>query len=235
MKKKPRLLDLFSGAGGCAMGYHRAGFDVSMGIDIAPQPNYPFDFYQWDALDFLEEYGHEYDFIHASPPCQNYSTLNNVNKREYPDLLPAVRVLLQSIGVPYVIENVPGAPIDKSLKLRGDMFGLQVLRLRYFETSFHVNCPPLPRKTGTTSGNGKKYSTLETGDFVTVTGKHYRYADGKKAMGIDWMSYEELAEAIPPVYTQYVGAEWLKANGFEYAYPGLNVPVQQSFLAALAV
>jgi len=211
------------------MGYYRAGFDVQTGVDIAKQDCYPFDFVQADALEYLAKYGHEYDFIAASPPCQAHSPASNRAKKEgkeHADFLADTRVLLQTLGVPYVIENVPGAPMIKPLKLRGDMFGLQVLRMRYFETNFYVAPLPMPVKTGKTSGNGKAYSTLDDAEFISISGGNYRYSDGKKAMQIDWMPRQQLTQAIPPAYTQYIGAEWLKQNDFAYEYPQLNVPIQ---------
>ena len=129
-----KLFDCFSGAGGKAMGYHRAGFEV-VGVDIAMQKNYPFEFHQADALEYLQEHGHEFDAIHASPPCQAYSvTYSLPNVGEYPELIEPIRELLISSGKPYVIENVPGAPLINPVELCGSMFGLNVIRHRRFET-----------------------------------------------------------------------------------------------------
>src|SRR4051794_16680153 len=120
----PRLLDLFCGAGGCSVGYHRAGFDV-VGIDIAPQPHYPFEFIQADALTALDLFGMrigDFDAVHASPPCQSYSVSCNYrpeNRTKYPDLVAPTRELLYEIGLPYVIENVPGAPLHSPIMLCG--------------------------------------------------------------------------------------------------------------------
>ena len=135
---KPRILDLFCGAGGCSVGYERAGFDV-VGVDIAPQPNYPFGFVQADALAALEVVPlTTVDAIHASPPCQAFSLATLYHGREnaekYPDLIEPVRKLLLDTGLPFVIENVPGAPIRHDVLLCGEMFGLRVHRHRYFET-----------------------------------------------------------------------------------------------------
>ena len=132
---RPRLLDLFSGAGGAAMGYHEAGFDV-VGVDIDPQPRYPFEFHQADALTFPLD---GYDAIHASPPCQAYTQLG---KGEHPRLIEPIRVRLQSAGVPYVIENVVGAPLRNPVKLCGSTFGLHVKRHRLFETNVPMLVPP---------------------------------------------------------------------------------------------
>lgn len=120
-----RLLDLFCGAGGAALGYRQAGFTAIVGVDKEPQKHYPFDFVQADALAYVEKFGHEFDAIHASPPCQAYTKLRAVaGNREYPDLVTGTRDMLRYVGLPYVIENVPGAPLDVTLMLCGTMFGL---------------------------------------------------------------------------------------------------------------
>ena len=159
---KPRLLDLFCGAGGAAMGYHRAGFEV-VGVDISPQPNYPFEFYQLDATALVQDVDnkcwHEsqtkttlpgasyaclgnFDAIHASPPCQRYTTLvaQAGTFGDYPDLVEPIREILKASGLPYVIENVPGAPIEGVL-LCGSMFGLKVIRHRVFESNVMLMAP----------------------------------------------------------------------------------------------
>lgn len=147
----PRLLDLFCGAGGCSMGYHRAGFEV-VGVDLHPQKRYPFEFHQADAIEFCREHAHEFDAIHASPPCQAYSALRHVTGREYVDLIPATRAALAASGKPYVIENVPGAPLGETgwlLLLCGTMFGLvtpdgraEIRRHRLFECSWWFGLRP---------------------------------------------------------------------------------------------
>lgn len=139
MPDRPRLLDLFCGAGGAAMGYHRAGFEV-VGVDIKPQPRYPFEFIQYDALGFVASHGKEFDAIHASPPCHEYSTATRHRKNRgitYPDLLPGTQKALRGIGKPYVIENVPGAKalLSDPMLLCGGMFDLGVMRHRYFEST----------------------------------------------------------------------------------------------------
>ena len=134
---KPCILDLFCGAGGAAMGYHNAGFDL-VGVDIEPQPNYPFTFIEYDAIAFLEEFGsllhRRWDAIHASPPCQAYSVATKWrgDPSSHPDLLEPTRDLLEEIGLPWVIENVPGAPMTPDVVLCGSMFDLQVRRHRLF-------------------------------------------------------------------------------------------------------
>src|SRR5258707_18456 len=134
-----RLLYLFCGAGGAAMGYHRAGFEV-VGVDISPQNHFPFEFIQADAISYALENVSHFDAIHASPPCQQYSMAaqsQRNNGKVYPDLLPTTRAALQKTGKPFVIENVKGAPMRPDLKLCGCLFGLNLRRERWFETSWH--------------------------------------------------------------------------------------------------
>src|SRR3990172_8007103 len=143
-----KLLDLLCGAGGAAMGYHRAGFDEIVGVDFKPQKHYPFTFVQADALEYVAAHGREFDAIHASPPCQRYS---NMTKRwgigiNHPNLIGPVRERLQEIGIPYVIENVKGAPLENPVMLCGSMFGrgaseYGLRRHRYFEASFTLWAP----------------------------------------------------------------------------------------------
>ena len=139
---KPRLLDLFCGAGGAAMGYHRAGFEV-VGVDNRPQPNYPFEFWQRDALLVLRTCDpFDFDAIHASPPCQAFTAYQRTcNVGDYPDLIAPVRELLKATGLPYVIENVHGAPLLESVVLCGSQFDLDVQRHRLFETNWPLDAP----------------------------------------------------------------------------------------------
>jgi DNA (cytosine-5)-methyltransferase 1 len=208
----PRLLDLFCGAGGAAVGYHRAGFDV-IGVDIEPQPHYPFDFIRADALTFPLD---GFDAIHASPPCQRYSDLarRNGNAAEHPDLVWPIRARLVAAGVPYVIENVEGSPLIDPVRLCGVTFpGLRVIRHRLFESDLHLTgtpCPPHPlvftydrRKAHYGKLDQRTaYVMVNGGGNATVTNK----AD---AMGIDWMTGAELNEAIPPAYTEWIGQQLL--------------------------
>jgi DNA (cytosine-5)-methyltransferase 1 len=227
---KPRLLDLFCGAGGAAMGYHRAGFEV-VGVDIEPQPNYPFEFEWLDALEavrilldrstgglgFLAPLiqGQHFDAIHASPPCQRYLNLTRVNEtmgrdHSHVDLIAGTRDLLEETGLPYVIENVPdaGAKLINPVRVCGTSFNLPLRRHRLFESNV-----PL---VGTTCEHGrfteKRYWTgwrpkgehrLST--VVQVYGNAADKHEWPTAMGIDWMTAGELAEAIPPAYTEHIG------------------------------
>ena len=196
---RPRLLDLFCGAGGCSVGYHRAGFDVT-GVDIAPQPRYPFEFHQEDALgvlSILTRYGHTFDAIHVSPPCQHYAPVTRWrgSADDHPDLIPAVRDLLTAQPAPWVMENVPGAPIRPDYMLCGSQFGLRVRRHRWFETSgwHHLTLNPACQHRG----------------LLPFEHKGERaYAD---AMGCHWMTNVEAREAIPPAYTEHIGRQLLDA------------------------
>jgi len=205
-----KILDLFCGAGGAAMGYSRAGFEV-VGVDIAPQKHYPFEFIQADALD-PPLFWDEFDVIHASPPCQGYSVLNKANKKNYPKLIEPIREILKNIGLPYIIENVLGAPLIDPLLLCGSMFnlgasGYQLRRHRLFETSFDIP-QPLCNHQGYAIGvhGGGRWDNSKA---KTRGGYQGTKAERAEAMGIDWMNRDELSNAIPPAYTQYI-AEYLK-------------------------
>ena len=220
--KKLHLLDLCCKAGGCSMGYFQAakdlGIDLSItGVDIETQPNYPFKFVQDDAVEFLKANFEDYTHIHASPPCQPYSTSTiefRNNGKIYRDNLLDLIVEMSSTGLPGVVENVMPAPIPGDIILRGDMFGLKVLRKRKFHLLnwFCMN-PVIPDKIG----------SVKAGDYAQVLGKgQLKVTGGEKfkiegnnvlevwsnAMGINWMTIEELAEAIPPAYTRFIGRDF---------------------------
>ena len=203
-----KILDLFCGQGGAAMGYHRAGWQVT-GVDLAPQPRYPFEFVQADALTYLAEHGHEYDAVHASPPCQGYSALAAVHGNAHPLLIPETRALLIEAKKPAVIENVAGAPLRKDLRLCGETFGLGVLRHRYFEmVGWSPTQPPHKRHRGRV--RGWRHGEYFDGPYVQVHGKgggKATAAEASTAMGIDWMDYAGLVDAIPPAYTEVIGAQ----------------------------
>ncbi len=221
---RPRLLDLFCGAGGAAMGYHRAGFDV-VGVDIKPQPHYPFEFRQGNALEvagWISGRGNwieGFDAIHASPPCQRYSDLayRNGNADEHPDLIGPTRKLLEATGRPYVIENVEGAPLIDPVRICGSFFnlgasGYRLRRHRLFETNWPVrgrrcSCPLDRRPVIDVSGGGPTHAPRTDGKG----GRTYKgTADqARAAMGIDWMTKAELNEAIPPAYTELIGHQLL--------------------------
>jgi DNA (cytosine-5)-methyltransferase 1 len=225
MPDRPRLLDLFCGAGGAAMGYHRAGFDVT-GVDIAPQPRYPFEFCEHDALELLSDvadygadvlhdsFGH-IDVIHASPPCQDHMRGGSHPVHGTGWMLAATRRRLQDAGLPWVIENVPGAPMRADYRLCGCMFGLrlpgmQLVRERWFETSWHgfelrapcqhVGVAVSVVGTGTTSHARDRLGRCPT------------RAEYQRLMGdVDWMQRPELSQAIPPAYTEHIGRQLIAA------------------------
>jgi DNA (cytosine-5)-methyltransferase 1 len=221
---RPRLLDLFCGAGGAAMGYHRAGFDV-VGVDIAPQPNYPFDFHQAEAFDVLESHlygGHwcyaigSFDAIHASPPCQAYSQTQRLHGVEHPRFVDRTRQLIAAFGdMPYVIENVVGAPLINPVTLCGSSFGLAVKRHRLFECNpFWVLAPSCQHPTE------PKYPTHARKDKAQLSPFVHIYGTGggagkdinlwRWAMDVPWMQTKsEIAEAIPPAYTEFIGTQLL--------------------------
>lgn len=217
---KPLLLDLFCGAGGAGMGYYKAGFDV-IGVDINPQPDYPFRFIQGDAIAFLRSLlnplavGVRFAAIHASPPCQASTALTKgTNKgREYPDLIPETRELLALTGLPTIIENVQGAAVRRDLTLCGEMFGLGVIRHRYFEVDKAKVDPPkhVPHRGRV---RGWRHGKYFDGPYVAVYGKgggKASVAEAQEAMGIDWTNnLVSLNEAIPPAYTEYIGTRLLE-------------------------
>jgi DNA (cytosine-5)-methyltransferase 1 len=224
---RPRLLDAFCCEGGAGMGYHRAGFSV-VGIDINDHADrYPFEFHQEDALESLrgmawsrrrgQDLG--FDAVHASPPCQSYLNLGKVNKalgRDYdhPDLVAETRELLNEIGLPWVMENVPGAPLINPVRLCGTSFGLPLRRHRYFES----NVPLVGTQCAHHLFTEKRYWTgwrpkgehrLST--VVQVYGNAADKHEWPAAMGIDWMTNDGMAEAIPPAYTEHIGAQLMRA------------------------
>lgn len=215
---RPRLLDLFCGAGGAGMGYHRAGFDVT-GVDIKPMQRYPFEFIQADALEYVAERWHEYDVIHASPPCQAYTHARHIGHRgrsDHPMLVDAVRQILRRSGFPYVIENVKGAPMENPIMLCGSAFGLGVQRHRLFESNMPLLSPGcahvqfgMPRFPGTPGVDG----TARFSRIVNPMSSGVSHTDLANAMSIDWIPQSgfrptnELQQAIPPAYTEFIGRQ----------------------------
>lgn len=187
------------------MGYYRAGFDV-IGVDINPQKNYPFEFIQDDALKVGVRYGDWFDVVHASPPCQAFSSMTSCRPGladSYPDLVAATRELLVESGKPWVIENVPGAPLHDPITLCGQMFDLELYRHRLFESNIALVAPEHPAHVIPTSRAGH----WTPGTIMSVSGHIAPIAKAREIMGIDWTTREELAEAIPPAYTEYVGRQ----------------------------
>ena len=219
--RKPRLLDLFCGAGGCSVGYHRAGFDV-VGCDIKPQPRYPFPFVRADAMRPPFDL-RTFDAIHASPPCQKYTQVNrlaHLKGREYADLLGPTREMLIESGLPWIIENVQAAPMTNSIRLCGSSFGLLVRRHRLFEGSFVLFGIPCSHRWQDKAG-ARFPTAFRSEKYLTADGRQqkrlstvvqvYGHTAGKavwpEAMGIDWMTSKELTQAIPPAYTEFIGRQ----------------------------
>lgn len=211
-----RLLDLFCGAGGAAMGYHRAGFNAIVGVDHLPQKHYPFAFILGDALEYVREHGHDFDAIHASPPCQRYSSMSK-KRNDHADLYNPTRAALSKTGLPYVIENVIGAPYAHGLVLCGSMFGLVVRRHRNFETSWLIL-------------QSLRCNHAAQGRPITVTGhsggrprphswKGHR-PDWPRIMGMEWATPDEVTQAVPPAYTEFIGKQLL-AYLSRSAHPGI--------------
>jgi DNA (cytosine-5)-methyltransferase 1 len=215
---RPRLLDLFSGAGGAAVGYHRAGFDV-VGVDHKPQKRYPFELHQADALEFGARYGHLFDVIHASPPCQAYSAANNIHGRTgHPDLIAPTRELLIATGRHYVIENVPRSPLQMAVQICGLALGLGVRRHRWFECSlllFGTECRDHDKDYAIVFGGGARGRSHQSGRTAKggpiIRRSTLSLARAKEAMGIDWMTSDELSQAIPPAYTEFLGRQLIQA------------------------
>jgi DNA (cytosine-5)-methyltransferase 1 len=218
-----RLLDLFCGAGGAGMGYSLAGFEV-VGVDIEPQPNYPFEFIQVDAMTFPLG---GFDAVHASPPCQaNIKGLGAVNAvlgrpSRHRDLIDDVRERLLAARLPYVIENVEGASALRSpIRLCGSSFGLAVRRHRLFECSFAVMALPCahhlqrePRYWTSFGRSGMHRDRTKASTVVQVYGNGGGHELWAEAMGIDWMTTAELTQAIPPAYTEFIGQALLQHEG----------------------
>lgn len=183
------------------MGYSRAGFEV-VGVDIEPQPRYPFEFHQADALAVLDRFAGEFDAIHASPPCQAHSNAQRIQGRTHVDLIEPVRELLKASGKLYVIENVPGAPLVNPVKLVGSSFDLGTMRPRLFECNFDV---PFALAPPPAAGHAKMGRNPKPGELMHVVGNFTNVAAARRAMGIDWMTRDGLREAIPPAYTEYLG------------------------------
>ncbi len=213
-----RLLDLFCGAGGAAVGYHRAGFEV-VGVDIKPQPNYPFESIVEDAFRALDWalMWRSFDAIHASPPCQAFTAyLRSGNVGDYPNLIEPLRILLHETSLPWIMENVAGAPLVDPAMICGSMFDppMDIQRHRFFETNWSLREPQWPcrhklqgpdrfpggrSKERTGRSDGPVRGTIEVGAWDIPLKRQ------QEGMGIDWMTLEELSEAIPPAYTEYIG------------------------------
>jgi len=214
-----KLLDLFAGAGGCSVGYKRAGFEVT-GVDIQAHPDYPYKLLVADVLDFIRKDGwHDgFDVIHASPPCPRYSSITNVsgNPDSHPDLVPVMIEVLSATGKPWVIENVMGAPMPGSAILCGSSFGLRVRRHRQFMSNLPLTSSKCDHKS---QGRAIGVYGNQTGSYESQLARYKRIgrdyglraenvADAQDAMGINWMNkWDDLTDAIPPAYTEYIGTQ----------------------------
>lgn len=216
------VLDTFCCAGGMGMGYYLAGFEV-VGVDLRPQPNYPFPFIQGDAIEYIRKHGHEYDLVHGSPPCQAYTPLNAYNHKTYPDLIAPTRDAMIYAGQPYAIENVEAAwpELRDPVMLCGSIFKLKMYRHRLFETSFKVRDRMHWRHVHTCTRNG--YLPTRSAPFMTITGGRHSRAwqnAAADAMEMPWikvaaggdikLGIREVCEAIPPKYAKYIGEEFLR-------------------------
>ncbi len=200
------------------MGYSHAGFRI-LGVDSSPQSNYPFPFEKGDALEYLDRYGYIFDAIHASPPCQMFSAYRRAmpqrKDEDYINLIPGTRELLLRLGTPYMIENVPGAPLVEPIKLCGSMFDppLDVQRHRLFETNWGL--PPHPNSCRHNLwtprfDRGSRHTRPNDRKTVAVGEWRIPLEVQQKAMGIDWMKVPELSQAIPPAYTEYIGKQLME-------------------------
>lgn len=216
---RPRLLDLFCGGGGASRGYHVAGFDV-VGVDIVRQYEYPYTFVLANAMTYPLD---GFDAVHASPPCKRYTTAGVGNRARpslfdpHPDCLAPTLERFATLSIPWVVENVPGAPLPGAVRYCGSSFGLDVRRHRLFASNVPLTAPPCHHERQAPA----RYPSLEnkrrkSGDRAAVVGIHGiqqydgHYTDACNAMGIDWMEWERLTQAIPPAYTEHVGRQLLE-------------------------
>ncbi|MFJ9093414.1 MULTISPECIES: SAM-dependent methyltransferase [Streptomyces] len=207
-----RVLDLFCCQGGAAMGYHLAGFDVT-GIDLAPQPRYPFRFIQADAIDYVREHGAEFDFIHASPPCQRYSRAQKIQHRDHPDLIAPTRAALEATGRPWAIENVEEAhrELRNPVTLCAAAFGMRTYRHRLFETGGNFTFTP-PRHPAHWAPLTKMGRPRAAGHFAHYVGNFSGVADARTDMGVSWMNRDGIRECIPPAYTHHIATALLASR-----------------------
>lgn len=224
---RPRLLDLFCCEGGAAVGYDRAGFEV-VGVDLEGRfkKRYPFEFHQGDAIEFVKEHGHEFDAIHASPPCQRYSITNAARKHDYPDLVGPVREALKATGKPYVIENVVGAPLEDAVTLCWTHFNspgsvmdddgtpLQMFRHRLFESNVFIYEPACNHASGVQVAGSYGGARKDKHEARHV--RHGGYVPSKavqqRLLGIDWMTLHGMYQSLPPIYTEHAGDFLLRSN-----------------------
>lgn len=211
---RPILLDLFCGAGGAAKGYHEAGFDV-VGVDLEPQPDYPYPMHEGDALAFVAEHGRDFDAIHASPPCQGYSTIT-ADQTRHPRMIPATRSALVATGRPYVIENVEGARLhmDNAVLVCGSSFDMEIRRHRYFESNVPLMSMPCAhgrqgRPIGVYGDHPQNDTEYRRPDGTRRGNKARSIEHAQEVMGMPWASWHGCTQAIPPAFTAFLGEQLL--------------------------
>lgn len=226
--QRPKLLDLYCGEGGCSMGYHLAGFDVT-GVDIVKMDRYPFEFVRASALSLPLSYLAQFDVIAASPPCKVHTAMKMFSSSHHKDLVPATRSLLNFSGKPWVMENVPGAPMIDPITLCGSMFGLFVRRHRLFESNVALTQPTCRHAEQKAASPGFKVLQYHSGSprehtssVVSVYGRGNGYGEGetelwRKVMDMPWASKDGLAQAIPPAYTKFIGSQLMAHIGADPA------------------
>lgn len=217
---RPLLIDLFCKAGGAAKGYYRAGFDI-LGVDIDPQPNYPYPFERADVWGLPPRFFSAADAVHASPECQGYTLLRHAKgAKGRPQEIGRCRSMLQALAVPYVIENVQAAAFDmiEPIRLCGSMFGLgaqghQLQRHRLFESNIAISAPGKCAHTtpviGVYGGHARNRAAGKGGRGTRDVWEGGHGAAAGEALGIDWMTLDELSEAIPPAFTEHLGRQLL--------------------------
>ena len=210
------------------MGYHRSGFTDIVGVDIVHQKRYPFEFVQGDALEYLAEHGHEYDGIHASPPCQAFVMLakHRPNPKDHKDWLSPTLDLVEKMAIPYVVENVMTSPLRATVILCGSHFGLTVQKHRKFKTSFILPQPACDHNWPTADGKpvgvygGSFKKSNADGKPKWIGGRRAEsVAEARQAMGIGWMTGKEISEAIPPAYTEWIGRHLLQYLETKHVLP----------------
>ncbi|MFE6852949.1 SAM-dependent methyltransferase [Streptomyces sp. NPDC057674] len=211
MTHRPRLLDAFCCQGGASAGYAAAGFDVT-GVDLHPQPRYPFTFVQGDAIAYIRKHGHEYDVIAGSPPCQRYTLCQRIQGNEHPDLIGPAREAMEATGRPWIIENVPEAApeLRDPVTLCGASFGLHTYRHRLFESNLLLQVPKHPEHVHSTVKMGRP---LREGDWYHAVGNFSNVPYVRRDLNVPWMSRDGIRECIPPVYAEYLGRQVLAHLG----------------------
>lgn len=204
---KYKLLDLFCCEGGSSMGYHRAGFSVS-GVDIKHHHRYPFQHWTGDALQIIKERQDEFDAFHASPPCQAFTRARKLQGNCHHDLIEATRTVLLLTGKPFVIENVPGAPLQNPVMLCGFMFGLNFYRHRLFESNIKLSALPHPTHTAPLAKMGRP---PKSGELLQYVGHFSGVPRGRREMQTPWMSQYGMAQCVPPAYAEYIGSQLINA------------------------